>query len=47
MLNSRDMLRDQLLAAEVNILSSGAGARFGAIGARNDSGSEIIMVKSS
>ena len=47
MLNSRDMLRDQLQAAEVNILSSGAGARFGAIGACNNKGSEIIMVRSS
>ncbi|TFK90377.1 hypothetical protein K466DRAFT_660839 [Polyporus arcularius HHB13444] len=43
MLNSRHLLREQLLAPEANVLPSAADTRFKSLGARNPKDSEIIQ----
>ncbi|RPD63685.1 hypothetical protein L227DRAFT_650703 [Lentinus tigrinus ALCF2SS1-6] len=43
MLNSRNMLRDQLLAPEANVLPSAADGRFKSLGARNPNDSDIMQ----
>lgn len=43
MLNSRHLLREQLLAPEANVLPSAADTRFKSVGARNPNDSEIMV----
>ncbi|KAI0712969.1 hypothetical protein C8T65DRAFT_739179 [Cerioporus squamosus] len=43
MLNSRQLLREQLLSAEANVLPSAADARFKSVGAQNPNDSEIMQ----